>query len=93
MIDVLAQAGGDSDGTGGALLIVLIVLYFVPTILAMLRRVPNVGSVMVINLFLGWSLIGWVVALAMAVRSVPPKATPPAVYRPPARDDGIPPPP
>jgi hypothetical protein len=30
-----------------------------------------VGSVVVINIFLGWTFIGWVVALAMAARSVP----------------------
>ena len=36
------------------------------------RKVPNFGSIAVINLFLGWTLIGWVVALAMAFRSVPP---------------------
>ena len=44
-------------------------LYFLPTIVAVNRRVPNVGSVVVINIFLGWSFIGWVVAMAMAVRS------------------------
>jgi hypothetical protein len=27
--------------------------------------------VIVVNVFLGWTLIGWVVALAMAARSVP----------------------
>jgi hypothetical protein len=31
--------------------------------------VPNLGSVAVINTFLGWTFIGWVVALAMAARS------------------------
>lgn len=43
--------------------------YFFPTVLAVLRAVPNKGSVMVLNLFLGWTLIGWVVSLAMASRS------------------------
>jgi hypothetical protein len=47
----------------------LIALYFVPTIVAFSREVVNAGSVLVINLFLGWTLIGWVVALAMAVRT------------------------
>ncbi len=45
--------------------------YFLPTIIAASRKVPNGGSVLVINLFLGWTLIGWVVALAMAARTVP----------------------
>lgn len=51
----------------------LIGLYFAPTLLALDRDVPNKGSVAVINVFLGWTLIGWVVALAMAARSVPGK--------------------
>jgi hypothetical protein len=29
-------------------------------------------TIAVINVFLGWTVIGWVVALAMAARSVPP---------------------
>jgi hypothetical protein len=56
-----------SNGTVGVLLIVG--LYFVPTFVALARQVPHQGSVVVINLFLGWTLIGWVVALAMACRS------------------------
>ncbi|WP_234313892.1 superinfection immunity protein [Streptomyces sp. NBRC 109706] len=44
-------------------------LYFVPTIIAFARGVRNAGSVLVVNLFLGWTLVGWVVALAMAARS------------------------
>jgi hypothetical protein len=46
----------------------------VPTIVAYRRHVPNRGAVVVINAFLGWTLIGWVVALAMACRSVPQAA-------------------
>jgi Superinfection immunity protein len=49
----------------------MVALYFVPTIVGVVRGVPNVGSVAVINVFLGWTFIGWVVALAMAARSVP----------------------
>jgi Superinfection immunity protein len=33
----------------------------------MQRHTNNRNSVLVINLFLGWSFLGWVVALAMAV--------------------------
>ena len=66
---VVARAGA---GLGGfLLLLILIGLYFLPTIVAFYRKVPNSGSVFVINLFLGWTFIAWVVALAMAVRSRP----------------------
>ncbi|MEV7401744.1 superinfection immunity protein [Streptomyces sp. NPDC091267] len=43
--------------------------YFVPTVVALTRGVPNKGSVIVINLLLGWTVVGWIVALAMAARS------------------------
>jgi len=46
-----------------------IALYFVPAIVASRRRVTNENSVYVINLFFGWTLVGWVVALAMALRT------------------------
>jgi cytochrome c biogenesis protein CcdA len=45
--------------------------YFVPGIVASVRHVPNTVSVWIINFFLGWTLVGWVVALAMAARSQP----------------------
>ena len=50
-------------------IVLLIGLYFVPTIVAISRKVSDQGSVFVINLFLGWTLVGWVVALALACRS------------------------
>jgi T4 superinfection immunity protein len=51
--------------------LILVGAYFLPTIVANVRKPspPNVGSVVVINLFLGWTWIGWVVALALACRS------------------------
>lgn len=73
---MFAQAMPGSDAGGAALLIVILVLYFVPTLIAWARHVPNLGSVVVIDVFLGWTLIGWVVALAMAVRTVPPTVLP-----------------
>ncbi|MBE3604102.1 superinfection immunity protein [bacterium] len=45
----------------------LLVLYFVPSIVAHNRAHPSRGSIYVVNFFLGWTLLGWVVALAWAV--------------------------
>jgi hypothetical protein len=39
-------------------------VYFLPSFAA--KGKPNFGPVFIINLFLGWTLLGWVVALAMA---------------------------
>jgi|SRR5215472_10950934 len=62
------------------------VLYFLPTIVALVRHSPNAGMVIVVNLFLGWSLVGWVVALVLAVKPTQPQVVvvqQPVVYHPP----------
>lgn len=41
-------------------------LYFAPTLIAGVRGNPNTLAIGLINLFLGWTFIGWVVALVMA---------------------------
>ena len=51
------------------ILAMLIGLYFLPSLVAHQRNVVNKWSVVVINAFLGWTLLGWVVALAMALRT------------------------
>jgi hypothetical protein len=50
-------------------------LYLLPSIVAAKRQVPNAGPIVVVNVFLGWTLIGWVIALALAVRDVPQRTT------------------
>jgi len=47
-------------------------MYLLPTLIASARHVPNVGTIAVVNIFLGWSFIGWVLALAWACKSVKP---------------------
>lgn len=44
----------------------MLALYFVPTFMATSSRK---ASVFVINLFFGWTMIGWAIALWMAIRS------------------------
>lgn len=51
-----------------------IALYAVPSFVAWRRQVPNTGSVIVINVLFGWTLLGWGIALAMACRSLPKDA-------------------
>lgn len=61
-------------------IIAALVAYFLPSGVAFSRKHHNRDSVLVINLFLGWTFIGWVVALAMAAS---------AVKQPPAQDASI----
>lgn len=43
-------------------------IYFLPAIVAKVRNQKNFISILILNLFLGWSLIGWVVALVWAFK-------------------------
>jgi Superinfection immunity protein len=47
-------------------------MYLLPALVAWLRHAPDIGSVAVINVLLGWTLLGWVLALAMALRTANP---------------------
>jgi hypothetical protein len=70
----LAAGIQDPGGLAKGFLIwaAIIGVYWIPSIAASRRKVRNRGSVYVINTFLGWTFIGWVVALAMAMRDPPP---------------------
>lgn len=46
----------------------LVLLYFWPTVAAEWNRNRNVAPIFLMNLFLGWLLVGWVVALIWAYR-------------------------
>jgi Superinfection immunity protein len=70
----VTAAAGSSAGSAGAVLLTLVwvvllaLAYFVPVIVARVRRVSGFAQVVVVNVFLGWTAVGWVVALVMALR-------------------------
>lgn len=45
---------------------IVLLIYFAPAVTAYQRKTENKIQVLVINTFLGWTFIGWVVALSMA---------------------------
>jgi hypothetical protein len=45
--------------------------YTAPAVLAYYRQLPGTRKIVAINLFFGWTLAGWVIALVMAVRGNP----------------------
>lgn len=70
-----------------------VALYFLPTIIAVVKHKANTSAITLLNLFLGWTLVGWFIALLWAVsnqqvdqpvvvRHVP--AAPPAPAPPPS---------
>jgi hypothetical protein len=48
------------------------VLYFLPSIIALARSKRDTLAIFLLNLFLGWSVIGWVVALVWAAKNDAP---------------------
>lgn len=48
-------------------------LYLLPSFEAWKRDQPNLTPTVLVNLFLGWTLIGWVVAMVMAHKSTEPQ--------------------
>lgn len=43
-------------------------MYFLPSIIALVRSKRDTLSIFLLNLFLGWSVIGWIVALVWATK-------------------------
>ena len=46
--------------------ILLLILYFIPSIVATAGDRKNVNAIFILNLLLGWTIIGWIVALVWA---------------------------
>ena len=40
--------------------------YFIPTAIAIYRKVKSQNGIFLVNLFLGWTFLGWIVALIWA---------------------------
>ncbi len=45
-----------------------LLMYFLPTILAFARNKRDAGAILVLNFFLGWTCIGWIIALVWALK-------------------------
>jgi hypothetical protein len=63
-------------------------LYFLPSLIAAARQTHNAVGVFLLNLFLGWTGIGWIIAFIIAICSSPWPAHcyyqyPPGYYYPP----------
>lgn len=77
MVELTAVLAQDNASAGfGNVLIVLaaivavavgLALYFVPTIVVIVKKHPQRNAIIALNILLGWSFIGWVGALVWAL--------------------------
>ncbi len=58
--------GSALGGFGIALLILLVLLYFLPFAIANHRGRDSQGTIFLLNLLLGWTVLGWLVVLILA---------------------------
>jgi len=66
-------ATSSSDGSAGMgliLILFMIACYFFPAIIAVCRGHHNTLAIFLLNLFLGWSGLGWIGALVWAATAV-----------------------
>jgi hypothetical protein len=60
-----------------ALILIVLGVYWLPSIVGYFRHVPHIFSVVVTNALLGWTVIGWLVSLVMALRHPEPSLSKP----------------
>ena len=73
-------ATGANSGANGMILIIIIwgilglLIYFIPTFIARKKNHLQKTAITLVNIFLGWTFVGWVVALVWAVMKQPESA-------------------
>lgn len=51
----------------------VIALYMLPALIALMRSHVNSTPIVIVNLFFGWTILGWIVCLAWAFSAQPEK--------------------
>jgi uncharacterized membrane protein len=50
-------------------ILLALVFYFAPTLIAAMRHTRRVGEIFALNLLLGWTILGWLAALVWSLAS------------------------
>jgi hypothetical protein len=86
-VTALGMPRSTADLLGPVHLLLFLIMgaaYVLPTALAIYRDSKSVVWIAVVNLFLGWTMFGWVAALGWAaggkVRTYPPAIVPPTSH-------------
>jgi hypothetical protein len=69
--DATAAASGVSDATFGlSMMLIVMGLYFLPAIISVIRKHHNRMQIILLNLLLGWTFLGWIGALIWSAGTV-----------------------
>lgn len=68
---ILAGSPYDDVVAAFAIALVILLIYFLPTIIAWKKR--NGRAIFMLNFLLGWTLVGWIIALIWAFTIDPPE--------------------
>ena len=60
---------GDDGAAGGIVIAIILIVYLLPSFVAYARKVPSKHAILALNIFLGWTLIGWVISLVWALKN------------------------
>jgi hypothetical protein len=50
--------------------LIVLTLYLIPALVAYNRHHPSAGAILVLNLLLGWTVLGWIMSLVWASTAV-----------------------
>jgi T4 superinfection immunity protein len=76
----LATYASDSGSAAGGLVLLIVlgglgfVVWLIPGFVAIMRHHHNCGAIWCLTIFLGWTFIGWLIALVWAFTNPPARA-------------------
>lgn len=73
MFFVIGLSGTEMVGLAvyfGVILAISLSVYAAPAFIAAYRNHPNVAAIVALNILLGWTFLGWVVALVWALTAI-----------------------
>jgi hypothetical protein len=81
-LTLLVAANAAGRAALGVVLLIVFVIYFIPTAIAIIRKNRQTPAVIAVNFFLGWTLLGWVGALVWALAGPQESASRPGMQPP-----------
>lgn len=53
--------------------LIYLFVYIIPTLVAYRRKLPNKKRILLLNILAGWTVVGWIVSMVLALKKTPSK--------------------